>query len=103
MSLTAMSDAFDDPPAAASLDDLVDEAIAEFQPYYDEPISRERGRNMVRNLADVFLMLSAWKREDEAEAAAASPAPAPACLPPEPVTPPPTRRRKPRKFPAETP
>lgn len=94
-----MSDVFDDPPAATSLDDLVDEAIAEFQPYYDEPIPRERGRNMVHNLADGLLMLADWKREDEASA----PAPLPAPLPAEPVAPQPARRRKPRKFPAETP
>lgn len=94
-----MSGLFDDPPAAASVDDLVDEAIAEFQPYTREPIARERGQNMVRNLGDVLNMLADWKREDEPP----PPPPAPLAVEPPEIPSAQARRRKPRKFPAETP
>lgn len=88
------------PPAPSLPDDLVGEVIAAFQPYYPDPISRERGRAMTRNLGDVLLMLDGWKREDEAAAAG------PNAIPPEPTAvpaPPRQYRPKRRKFPAEVP
>lgn len=88
-----------EPSVPAPAEDLVGEVIAAFQPYYPDPISRDRGTAMKRNLADVLLMLSEWKREDDVAAAAPDP------LPPEPPAPAPPRHYRPkrRKFPAETP
>ena len=84
-------------------DDVVGEVIAAFQPYAAEPIERDRGRAMSRNLGDVLMMLSDWRREDDAAAAAANPPP-PSMPEPDPAPArPPVRRPKRRKVPAEIP
>lgn len=86
----------DDPP-----DDVVGEVIAAFQPYAREPIGRDRGRAMTRNLGSVLMLLAEWRRDDQAASAAPAPSPSPE---PDPApTAPPVRRPKRRKFPAETP
>lgn len=95
-----LSPGFDpsEPPRDPLPDDLVAEAMALFQPHYREPLTRDDGKAIVRNLTDVLLLLSEWKRED------APPAPEPTPLATEasgmsPAAP--VRRPKRRKFPAE--
>lgn len=89
-------------PAPPLPDDLVGEAVELFQPHYREPLTRDDGKAIVRNLTDVLLLLSEWKRED----APPEPDPTPTPLATEasgmaPAAP--ARRPKRRKFPAETP
>lgn len=83
-------------------DDLVAEAMVAFQPHYREPLTRDDGKAIVRNLTDVLLLLSEWKREDAPPAPDPTPTPlateAAGMVPAAPV-----RRQKRRKFPAETP
>lgn len=85
-----------DPP-----EDLVAELIAALQPFDPNPITRDRGKAMERNLGDVLVMLSDWRREDAAASAVACP-PLPSIEPPSAPPVPPKRRPKRRKFPAET-
>ncbi|MFN7144984.1 MAG: hypothetical protein ACK4YP_14500 [Myxococcota bacterium] len=87
-------------PAPAGTEDLAAEAVRTFQPFYDQPLTPQDGRAIVRNMTDVLLLLAEWKRD----ATPPAPAPAPAPLPPAdpPMAAKPARKRRTRKFPAET-
>lgn len=87
-------------PAAEPPDDLVGEAITVFQSHYREPLTRDDGKEIVRNLGDVLLLLAEWKRQDAPPASDPSP---PATEPAGPLPVARVRRPKRRKFPAETP
>lgn len=43
-------------------DELIDEALAVFQPRTTRPLSREDGRQIVHNLSGFFRVLLTWKR-----------------------------------------
>lgn len=89
-----------DPHVADASDDLVSEAIRVFQPYYPEPLGREGGAEIKRNLGDVLLLLAGWRDQD----APPSADPAPIATEPPGIRPAaPPRRPKRRKFPAEIP
>lgn len=88
------------PPNEPPSRDLAAEAVELFQPHYEEQLTYDDGKEIVRNVVDVLTLLSEWKRD----ATPREPAPAPnvtadvGMAPAKPI-----RRPRGRKFPAEVP